>query len=157
VTQHYDPTSLAAWEENATQIIQLDEKLAVKVKTYDVLDLLIGDGQAPNPLMGALQKSMQGDGGGGIGQTLMSDPAALAALQNMLNQLMCEVMISPPLKEQGNEQGISLKQIKLEYKFQIFMELMGGEEGVSRLSRFREEPGASMVVGPAVQTLPDNA
>ena len=155
MTQPYDPTSLAAWEEHATQVIQLSDKLAVKVKTLDVLDYLTGEEGRPNPLMAALQKEM--GTGSASGQGVMRDPEALPALQEMLTKLMLDVVVSPPLIEQGHEHGISVKQIKLEYKFQIFTELMGGQDGITRLSTFREEPGTSMVVGPAVQAVSDNA
>lgn len=149
--------SLAAWEQHATQIIQLTDNLAVKAATIDVLSLFKEDKEKINPLLTALQQVMAESGKNAsaqqIGSAFLSDSEKLFTLSDMLDKVVIHAVISPPIKEAGNPDGLSIKRIPLAAKFKIFWELAGGEAQIGQLAKFHEESTGSMVVRPASETI----
>lgn len=142
-----EPFSFEAWREFGTQVIQLDDHLAVKVRRYDVLSLLNSENAAKlNPLLDAIQLAMKGDNEA-VSKKLVQSPESLGALSEILNDLLIKTMVEPALVEQGNDSdnAISVNHIPTEFKFKIFLEMVGGMERLATLSNFRQ-PAASGVV-----------
>lgn len=133
VKQVTDNTSLDAWNQHAAMTIILTDELAVKVRTYDVLSLLASGKK--NPLMGIANKLTGVKDAEAAGNALMDDPESVAQLTETLNKMLIEVVVSPPLKEQGHEEGISVNQFTLEWKMMVFNALIGGH-AVNRAETF---------------------
>ena len=129
------PSSLEAWQEFGIQEIQLTEQLSVKVYPIDVVAKL-SRGDDDNPLLSIVAAAVQGSSGDEVGPKLMEDPKTLAALSEKIDEILIEVMVSPPLIEQGDDEGISIGRIPFEHKMTIFNHLMGGSQ-LDQLEKFR--------------------
>jgi hypothetical protein len=144
-----DPTSLEAWREKRTRIIPLPGGLAIKMKVFDPLMILAaGEDGVPNPLLAVVNGNTKQDDREEAGRALLSDPQNVNQLREMLNRMIIDFALAPPIKEQGHEDGISVDEITMDEKMTIFTEMMGGDERLSAAMRFPEEPRASLVVAP---------
>jgi len=125
--------SLDAWNEYGVEEVELTPQLSVKVQTYDVLAVI---GTENNPLMRIVQNvgSVKNDAEAGV--AMFKDPEAVEQLRKTLNDLMVKVVVSPPLKEAGHEQGLPVDRLTLQHKMAIFLHLLGGEEAVGRAEAF---------------------
>jgi len=139
-----DPTSIEAWRQHRTRVIQLEGGTAVRVKTWDVLALLAEDG-APNPLLAAIVGQVEGQPNANPegdaearGRAVMRDPTALAHLRTMLNGLLIKVVVAPPLVEQGHAEGVSVDEFGLDEKLFIFTEMLGGDARLNAVLKFRD-------------------
>jgi len=119
-----DPTSIEAWRARRTITVDLDG-VAVKIKKWDLLALLSGDGDVPNPLLSAVSGHM-GASDDEVGRALMSDPEKINSLRESLNAILLKVVVAPPLVEQGHEDGVSVDEFTLEEKMIVFEALAGG-------------------------------
>lgn len=151
-----DPTSLAAWRERRVRVVELSDGLAVRIKVIDVLALLDGQGDAPNPLLGIAVGHTQGSEQE-MGEALFNDPARVRALRTTLNEMLKRVVIEPPLVENGTAEGISVDDFSMEDKLAVFTALMGGAERLDAATRFREEPTSPVVAAPASEHLRTDA
>lgn len=143
----YDKSSLEAWREHNTREIMLSEHLSVKVRHYDVLSLIAGEDGQQNPLM-AIMARVTGQGGDASdAQAALSNPQTLTALAKTLDEVMVKVVVSPPIKEAGAEDGISVKEIPFEFKMRVFEALIGSE-GLPQASAFPNGQASGVVAGP---------
>lgn len=150
----YAPTSLEAWNEHTTEIIQLTEHLAVEIQSVDFLALLTA-GDGTNPLLALMQEMVDRDEKG-ITQDedgmklemaqIMKDPDKLRRLVEGLDRMLTQIVINPPLLEQGHENGVPLIRLKSEWKFKIFDQISGGSAQLEAAQRFLEKEGGSLVV-----------
>jgi hypothetical protein len=153
--QSYDPTSIQAWRDKRTRLVDLPGGLAVKMRVFDPLILLSeGEKGIPNPLLAVVSGNTKAAADPeAAGREIMQDPQNLARLRAMLNDMLIRFVIAPPLVEQGHKDGISVDEITLDEKMIIFNEMAGGEERLNAATRFLEEPSASLVVAPAGETV----
>ncbi len=144
-TPQYDPTSLAAWQENALMTVMVDENLGFKVNHIDILMWLSED--KGNPLMAAMRSSMQS--GNNPLADLGEDEETLHNLTDVINKLLIEVVVSPPLTEQGNPpaESRSLKAILLDDKIKVFQTLIGGNS-YEKMNKFRNGSPSNVVAAP---------
>jgi hypothetical protein len=152
----FDPTSIQAWRDKRTRLVDLPGGLAVKMRVFDPLILLSeGEKGIPNPLLAVVSGNTKPQGADpeAAGRAFMQDPQNLARLRAMLNDMLIRFVIAPPLVEQGHKDGISVDEITLDEKMIIFNEMAGGEERLNAATRFLEEPSASLVVAPAGETV----
>jgi len=138
-------TGLAAWKEHLTETVEVGEGLAIRIRRLNVLTLLGGDG--PNPLMGIVGQFV-GAGPAEVGSLMLSDPTALAGLREMLRGLLIQVVIEPPLVEQGVEDGVSVDEIPLEAQLAVFGAVFGGEDLLRGAERFPAGSAAAVVAAP---------
>lgn len=135
--------TLEAWREFSIREIQLTEQLSVKVKPMDVIAWLSRGEE--NPLLATVvQSTQQGTDGVEAGANLMSDQERMGKLSKSLDDLMIEVMVSPPLIEQGHEHGIPVSKITFGQKMVIFKGLVD-EEQLDQLSKFRGGQSSAVV------------
>ncbi len=145
-------TSLEAWNEFNSEIIQVSDRLAIEVAGYDVMALLTG---GRNPILAIIQDMVERDAEGKpqldkINEAAMLDrPEKLAELSQALDQLLIDIVINPPLKEQGHDNGYSLKKIPFNYKMKVFEHISGGEQALTATQRFHTPETASLVIAPA--------
>ncbi len=145
----YAPTSLEAWNQYNSEIIPLNDHLAIEVAGYDVMALLTG---GSNPLLAILQDLVEKDAEGkpqldSINEAALLDkPEKLAALSAALDQLLIDIVISPPLKEQGNANGYPLVRIPFNYKMKVFEYVSGGEQALTAAERFHPAETTSLVI-----------
>jgi hypothetical protein len=156
----HPPTSLAAWNEYNTQTIPVSEKLAFEIAGMDVLALLT---QGTNPLLAIIQdivgKEEQGittDGNLDM-KMLQAEPEKLKALVESLDKILIDIVINPPLKEQGNPDGLPLIRIPTNFKWKIFQEISGGEAALDATQTFPQAEAVSLVVASAGNGLRENA
>lgn len=147
-TVEYDPTSLAAWQENASMLVMVSDKLGFRVNHIDILMWLSED--KGNPLMAAMRSSMQT--GGNPLEAIGEDKETLDQLGELINKLMIELVTSPPLTEQNHppESSRSLRSIKLDDKIKVFEALIGGDR-YTQMDNFRGEQGSNVVATPEGQ------
>ena len=151
-TNGYAPTSVEAWTAYNSEIIQVSDRLAIEVAGYDVMALLTGGG---NPILAILQDMVERDAEGKpqldtINEAALLDrPEKLAALSEALNKLLIDIVINPPLKEQGHANGYSLVRIPFNYKMKVFEHVSGGEQALTAAERFHTAETASLVIAPA--------
>jgi hypothetical protein len=126
--------------------VDLGDGTEVKIRLMDVLSLLDGDGDTPNPLLAIVAGHTEGKKD--PGESFMKDPQAIHSLRVTLNNVMKKVVIDPPLIEAGHPDGISVDEFTIEEKMLIFQALMGGGELLGSATGFREEPRASLVTAP---------
>ncbi len=138
-------TSLAAWKERLTETVEVGEGLAIRIRRLNVLTLLGGDG--PNPLLGIVGQ-FTGAGPAEVGSLMLSDPAALAGLRDMLRGLLIQVVLEPALVEQGVEGGVSVDEIPLAAQLAVFEAVFGGEDLLRGAERFPAGPAAPVVAAP---------
>jgi hypothetical protein len=141
-----DPTSLQAWRERRTELVDLGGGVAVRIKKYDLLALLSAKNGVPNPLM-ALVAEHTGDSEQAIGQAVIKDPAKLDSLRTMLDEVALKVIVAPPLIENGNTEGISVNELSLDEKLTIFNALAGGER-LTAVQTFLGQSSPSLVLAP---------
>jgi len=145
----HGPTSLEAWQEYSAVTITLTDQLAVKVRRYDVLSLLNQQNLAKmNPLLQVLQQAVDGKDAANVGKSLLKSPESLGVLSEILNEVLVQVIIEPPLLEQpghDSQNAISVNHIPIEFKFRIFMELIGGMEKLTQLVSFQQQQAAGVV------------
>lgn len=156
----YDPTSLEAWEQTSTRTLLYETQYGqqgVKFRIIDPLVILGEEGDAPNPLMGVVNKHIkpgevdepesetkeQRDER--LGQVIMSDIESRTALSQSLNSLAIKVIIAPPLLEQGHNPGISVNSIPLHVKIDMFVAMFGGVEKLDAAATFPDRPGPSVL------------
>ncbi len=144
-----NPTSLESWQEHNTVTVMFSDNLGFKMRHIDVASWLTA--QKDNPLMATLQTSMkQGNNPEkAMKDVLTDDKDALGNLANMLNDLLIEVVIEPPLAEQGNDpaESISLMSVLLEHKMLAFSALSGGDQ-FAQMSQFRSGQASNVVAAP---------
>ena len=114
-------------------------EVVVRYKVLDILELLAHD-NVDNPVLGKLIGSVQQGGGEGVGR----DPAAIAQIAAKIKPIMVDIIIDPPLIEQGHQHGVSVSQIPPGVKLEIFMDLIGGDQ-LGAAETFRREQKKSMV------------
>lgn len=137
----YDPSSVDAWNAYATRTIQLTNKLAVVVKMTDILSVIAAD--ANNPLLGIISSMASG----GQDATMLNDVERITAMTKELNKLLTDLIVSPPIREAGADNGISINQIPFEMKMVIFTELVGGDAQYERAERFLPGSGGDVAAG----------
>ncbi len=144
-TLQYDPTSLASWQDSATMTVMISDKLGLKVKHIDILMWL--SEEKGNPLMAAMRSSMQS--GKNPLADIGEDEETVNNLSEVINKLLIEVVVSPPLTEQGNPpaESRSLKNIRLNDKIKVFEALIGGER-YEQMDRFRNGSPSNVVAAP---------
>lgn len=149
------PSSLEAWEQFGIREIQLTEQLSVRVRPMDVIAWLSRD--EDNPLLATIVQSTQdGTKAAEAGANLMSDGERMAQLSAKLDALMVEVMVSPPLLEQGSENGIPVARITFGQKMAIFFALID-EEQLGKLENFRSGQSRIVQSGPKGKTIQSKA
>lgn len=152
----YAPTSVEAWNEYNSEIIQMNERLAIEIAGFDVMALLLG---GKNPILGIIQEMVERDENGkpkldSLNEaSLIDSPEKLTKLSQALDALLIDLVINPPLKEQGHEAGVSLVRIPFNYKMRIFEHISGGDQALTAAERFHPAEGTSMVVAPASEGL----
>jgi hypothetical protein len=146
---NYPATSIDAWNEFNSEVIQVSERLAIEVAGYDVMALLTG---GRNPILAIIQDMVERDEQGKpqLGKmdesALIDQPEKLEALSKALDQLLVDIVINPPLKEQGHENGYSLVRIPFNYKMKVFEHISGGDQALTAAERFHQAETASLVV-----------
>lgn len=146
-----DPTSLDAWRQRRTATLHLSGDVAVVYRQIDILSILDSDGNAPNPLMSIVQGHTKRSDGDEEGGNMIANPEGVHALRTMLNDLLVRVVVSPPLTEQGNKDGVSVDDFTLEDKLTIFEALAGGAVNLDAAKRFPAQPTESVGVAPERQ------
>ena len=152
VNPDLDPTSVEAWRQNRTQTIHLNNGVAVRVKLFDVLALGNDGCGVGNPLLASVFEMRQQAGEDAdpetVGERIMTqDPDKVENLRQALNRMLIQVVLAPPLIEQGHEQGISVDEFTFEEKSFIYGEIMGGEQ-LDAAMTFREKPAPALDAGP---------
>lgn len=146
------PTSVDAWNQYNSEIIPVSDRLSIEVAGYDVMALLTG---GRNPILAIIQDMVERDAEGKpqldkINEgALLDKPEKLAELSKALDQLLIDIVISPPLKEQGFEDGYSLVRIPFNYKMRVFEHISGGEQALTAAERFHPAETPSLVIAPA--------
>ena len=140
-----NPLSLEAWQEHNTLIVMFTDDLGFKVRHIDIASWLTE--QKGNPLMATLQKSMK-EGGKPL-DVIGEDDNAIEGISSIIDQLLIDVVVEPALLEQGNEKGLSLKNVMIQYKMQVFQELTGGQQ-YAQMSQFRGGQASNVVAAPEV-------
>ena len=114
----FDPTSLDAWKEHNTFTIMFSDKLGFTCKNIDVLQWM--NEQKGNPLLASLQESMK------QGENPLANPDedTIDTFTKFINDLLIELVVSPPLTEQGNkpEESYSLRNVSFAHKVMVFEE-----------------------------------
>lgn len=134
--------SAAAWKQALVAEYEFEmngQTLAIQYQSVDVLEVIASD--AGNPLLGALQASMNGQGSNPLA---VSKPEDMAAIAGMLNKLLVKAIVEPKLIEQGHEEGVSVANIPFSVKLELFSRLIGGGV-IDQLEQFRQKPPQSMV------------
>lgn len=139
----FDPTSLGAWEEHNTFTVMFSDKLGFTVKNIDVMQWM--NEQKGNPLLATLQESMKS----GDNPLESPDEKTTELFTKFINDLLIELVISPPLTEQGNkpEESLSLRNVSFAHKVMVFEELTGGKM-FNKASSFREIAPSNVVAAP---------
>ncbi|RMH11463.1 MAG: hypothetical protein D6698_16315 [Gammaproteobacteria bacterium] len=118
--------------------IILTDHLSVLVKTQDILAMM----SVKNPLLASI-RAMMGDGD--TMQNVLQNPKTFAEFTNALNELLCDVIIAPPLIENGAEDGVSINQLTMDWKLKIFYALVGGKGTLEQAETFRDGQGTGVV------------
>lgn len=141
--QSFDPTSLDAWKEHNTFTIMFSDDLGFECKNIDVLQWM--NEQKGNPLLATLQKSMKSDDD----PLADADEDTIELFTQFINDLLVELVVSPPLTEQGNapEESYSLRNVSFAHKVMVFEELTGGKM-FNKVSSFREITPSNVVAAP---------
>lgn len=143
--KNQNPLSVESWQEHNTMTVMFTDDLGFKVRHIDIASWLAD--QKGNPLMATLQKSMK-DGGKPI-DVISEDENAIAGISSIIDKLLIDVVIEPPLLEQGHEGGLSLKNVMIAYKMQVFQELTGGQQ-YAQMSQFRGGQASNVVAAPEI-------
>lgn len=140
-----NPFSAEAWQEHNTLTVMFTEDLGFKVRHIDIASWLAD--QKGNPLMATLQKSMK-EGGKPL-DVIGENENAIEGISSIIDQLLIAVVIEPPLVEQGHEDGLSLKNVMISYKMEVFQQLTGGQQ-YAQMNQFRGGQAGNVVAAPEI-------
>jgi hypothetical protein len=143
-----ETNSIQAWREARLQTYPLDFGGEIKYMPGDVLAML-GDGEDTNPLMAIIAQHTDPNPKKAAESAVKNiTPEELIGISTALNAIMIKIVHWPPLIEQGHEEGVSVNELGITEKMNIFMELAGGQERLDAASGFHDLPPGGLVALP---------
>ena len=143
-TAIHAPTSVAAWKESNTVTVMFNDELGFEVKHIDITSWLAS--KKGNALMTLMQGQMNS---GNDKKMPDGDAGNILEMMKSIDELLVEIVISPPLTEQGNspEESVSLANVLPAFKMKIMGELTGGDQ-YQRMANFRGGQTSNVVAAP---------
>lgn len=148
-----------AWRESRLHTYTLEFGGEIQYRIVDVLALLDDEGNTPNPLLAIVAENTDPTPDNKKKKTPEAKitPETLQVLRKELDRVMCEVVVYPPLLEQGHKDGVSLSEFSQEEKQDFFTQLMGGERQLDTAEKFREKPPGGLVTAQDGETIRNEA
>jgi len=142
-------TNHQRWLERSLRTVDFGGGYQVTIRIKNELALMFNDDGLPNPLTSVIMDHM------GEHQldkdpqelnmgSLLGDVTKTAALRNGLRDLLIEVIVDPPLLEQGNPDGVPVDTFRLDEQMRIFEEIFGGKDQLAKVEGFPAEQNPDM-------------
>lgn len=151
-----NPFEAATWGSilEGEKVFERDGKeYGIRYRAVTPFALLHALGDIPNPLLAAI-KDIVGQGGDNeqIARSFVARIddifGKMGVLDESLTAVMKEIVIEPPLVEQGNPDGVPVRSIPADWQIEVIIAAVGGMEGINNLFGFlsRQQAATPRVV-----------